>query len=402
MTSSAGTAHPSRPARRRFAWLRLLVAAGCAATTAVAVFAVAGQAGANPPGPHDTEGAVQSVAAVSGQSAVAFTGWAADPDALTKNATVAGIVDGHYRNHTITSVASPAIRKAHHTGPTPGFKLTVPYPADGHTHIVCVDAAGAGPGLSTLLRCVAAPLGTRLTSAQVAARSPIGKITARYTTSSSLRVVGYSTDPDYLSRHQVVVLYVDGYSAATVTTHHGSVPAGAGPYSAFDITVPVSSGSHIGCVWAVNVGFGSNSFLGCVAADTRGPAGTGKVPHPAANKTVVATAKKMIGGTYIWGAENPKKRQFDCSGLTQYSYSKAKITIPRVAQDQFHAARLIYAARAVPGDLVFYHDTEGAVYHVGVYTGPGMTIAAIDQQEGIQPQPIWDPTFATYGAFTHR
>jgi cell wall-associated NlpC family hydrolase len=55
----------------------------------------------------------------------------------------------------------------------------------------------------------------------------------------------------------------------------------------------------------------------------------------------------------------------------------------------------------VPGDLVFYHDTEGDVYHVGIYLSPGMTVAAIDTAEGVNYQKIWDPSSATYGSFTH-
>ena len=76
-------------------------------------------------------------------------------------------------------------------------------------------------------------------------------------------------------------------------------------------------------------------------------------------------------------------------------------TPPRVSEDQFAAARLIPASRAVPGDLVFTHDTEGDVYHVGIYTGPGMSVAAIDDAQGVDYQPIWDPANATYGSFTH-
>jgi cell wall-associated NlpC family hydrolase len=85
----------------------------------------------------------------------------------------------------------------------------------------------------------------------------------------------------------------------------------------------------------------------------------------------------------------------------QYSYGKAGVTTPRVAQDQFHAARVIPASRAVPGDLVFYHDSVGAVYHVGIYISPLETVAAVDPQEGVTHQYIWDPTSATYGSFTH-
>ena len=65
------------------------------------------------------------------------------------------------------------------------------------------------------------------------------------------------------------------------------------------------------------------------------------------------------------------------------------------------AARLIPATRAVPGDLVFYHDAVGDVYHVGIYLAPGKTVAAIDEQQGVNYQRIWDPTVATYGSFTH-
>jgi cell wall-associated NlpC family hydrolase len=62
---------------------------------------------------------------------------------------------------------------------------------------------------------------------------------------------------------------------------------------------------------------------------------------------------------------------------------------------------LIPAARAVPGDLVFFHDNVGDVYHVAIYLSPGLTVAAIDTDQGVNYQKIWDPTSATYGSFTH-
>jgi cell wall-associated NlpC family hydrolase len=100
----------------------------------------------------------------------------------------------------------------------------------------------------------------------------------------------------------------------------------------------------------------------------------------------------------VWGAAGPKA--FDCSGLVLYSYRVAGLTTPRVAADQFTAARLIPAARAKPGDLVFYHDTVGYVYHVGIYLGNGMTDAAGDPANGVRHQAVTDP-MATYGSFTH-
>src|SRR5207248_662797 len=124
-------------------------------------------------------------------------------------------------------------------------------------------------------------------------------------------------------------------------------------------------GAHLACVWTVNVGLGSNRHLGCRSVDTRGPAGSGAVPAPTVNTKVVTEASRHIGQPYVWGATGPKA--FDCSGLVQYSYRLAGISTPRIAADQFTAARLIPAARAVRGDLVFYHDSVGYVYHVGIY-----------------------------------
>ena len=155
------------------------------------------------------------------------------------------------------------------------------------------------------------------------------------------------------------------------------------------------------CLWAVNIGIGNNVALGCLPVATPGVSmAAGPRPAtPAVGPKIVAAAKKFLGGKYVWGAENPKIG-FDCSGLVQYTYHGLGLTTPRVAQDQFKSAHLIAAGRAVPGDLVFYHDDYGNVYHVGIYVSPGVTYAAVDEAEGIKVQTIWDGT-ATYGSYTH-
>ena len=122
-------------------------------------------------------------------------------------------------------------------------------------------------------------------------------------------------------------------------------------------------------------------------------------PSTAILAKVAAEAKKHIGQPYVWGAVGPKK--FDCSGLVVYSYKKFGFSTPRISEDQSRAARLIPASHARPGDLVFYHDTQGDVYHVGIYLSPGKTVAAIDEAEGVNYQRIWDPSSTTYGSFTH-
>jgi cell wall-associated NlpC family hydrolase len=376
----------------------LALVAGSTLTLALAV-ADAGSAGANPPGPHDPLGAVSSVKAAAG--GVTFTGWATDPDAPTANANVYVLQDGSTRIGTVTtSVASPTVQTKYGTGPTPGFTLTVA--VDALPHTLCVVAANVARGLPTVLKCVPTPLGTTLTSAQLRTHNPVGAVTQASATSTSLRLQGWSSDPDDVGRRATVVLYVDGAPAATALTdaYAAPRPTGAGSMSAFDITVPVTKGMHLGCIWVVNVGLGSgNSFLGCRAKDTRGGAGTGTVTVPKLNTQVVTEAKRHIGQAYVWGAAGP--RTFDCSGLVKFSYGKFGFTTPRVSEDQALAARLIPPARAVPGDLVFTHDTEGDVYHVAIYLSPGLTVAAIDESQGVDYQKIWDPKSVSYGSFTH-
>jgi hypothetical protein len=348
--------------------------------------------------PHDPIGRVTAVKSVP--DGVEFLGWAADPDELTRNATVAVVVDGRrWAGSQQTSIAKPTVTASYGTGDTPGFDITAT--VDALPHIVCLVARNVDAGLDVVLKCVPTPLGTTLTSSQLAARNPVGAIEHAWAGKTGMHVTGWSSDPDFVGRRAVVVLYVDGDPAATVVTHSYPAPRpdGAGARSAFDVTVPVSAGTHLGCVWVVNVGLGSNAFLGCKARDTRGPVGSGPVSTPALNKQVVTVAKRQLGDKYVWGATGPDA--FDCSGLVVFSYGRGGYTTPRVSEDQAVAARRIPASRAVPGDLVFYHDKVGDVYHVGIYLGPLSTIAAIDPAHGVAYQKIWDPTATTYGSFTH-
>lgn len=86
---------------------------------------------------------------------------------------------------------------------------------------------------------------------------------------------------------------------------------------------------------------------------------------------VMNEALKFEGFPYVFGGDNPKT-SFDCSGLTQWSYRKAGINLPRTAQQQYDVTEHIPLSEAKPGDLVFFHSTYNAgtyVTHVGIYLG---------------------------------
>lgn len=88
-------------------------------------------------------------------------------------------------------------------------------------------------------------------------------------------------------------------------------------------------------------------------------------------QVIMDEALKYEGFPYVFGGGSPTT-SFDCSGLTQWVYGKAGITLPRVAQDQYDATQQIPMSEAKAGDLIFFHSTYNAgtyVTHVGIYVG---------------------------------
>lgn len=95
---------------------------------------------------------------------------------------------------------------------------------------------------------------------------------------------------------------------------------------------------------------------------------------------VVKIALKYLGVPYVWGGSSPEAG-FDCSGLTQYVYQEAGISIPRSSRTQFAAGAYIAADRLDmlrPGDLVFFgfNADPALIHHVGIYVGDGNFIHA--------------------------
>jgi len=85
-------------------------------------------------------------------------------------------------------------------------------------------------------------------------------------------------------------------------------------------------------------------------------------------------ASNMVGKPYRYGGNSPTG--FDCSGLVQYSYQRAGISVPRTTRSQLKAGISVPAHSLRAGDLVFF-DQEGRKYsHVGIYIGDGRFVHA--------------------------
>ena len=112
----------------------------------------------------------------------------------------------------------------------------------------------------------------------------------------------------------------------------------------------------------------------------RTPAGNG---NASAAQTAIDAAMRHLGLPYAWGGGGSYGPGpgldpdlgiigFDCSGLTQYAYHQAGITIPRNSRAQYAALPKVAGDDLKPGDLVFWATTPSnpsTIHHVAIYLG---------------------------------
>jgi cell wall-associated NlpC family hydrolase len=98
---------------------------------------------------------------------------------------------------------------------------------------------------------------------------------------------------------------------------------------------------------------------------------SGVVAPSAAAQKAVDTALAQVGDPYVWGAAGPDA--FDCSGLTQYAYSAADVSLPHSSSSQSQMGTPVSRDQLQPGDLVFFYSP---VSHVGMYIGNGQMVHA--------------------------
>jgi cell wall-associated NlpC family hydrolase len=105
-----------------------------------------------------------------------------------------------------------------------------------------------------------------------------------------------------------------------------------------------------------------------VATGPIGGTGSGDSEQMAA----VQAAVSQLGVPYVFGGETPGVG-FDCSGLVQWAWAQAGVSIPRTTETQWPALPHVSLDALEPGDLLFYYNLDGdnQVDHVVMYTGSG-------------------------------
>ncbi|MFI6030485.1 C40 family peptidase [Amycolatopsis magusensis] len=168
---------------------------------------------------------------------------------------------------------------------------------------------------------------------------------------------------------------------------------------------PASGRKHrIGTVTAAfAVGAGAFLALPGTASATPAPV-TASVPAPPefsgtshteaakpAGQSLVELAAEQQGKPYSYGATGPDS--FDCSGLTQFVHRQLGIELPRTSRDQRAAVTTVDRAAMQPGDLIFFANSGGSVYHVGIFAGDGQMWAAPESGDVVRLQQIWTDSY---------
>jgi cell wall-associated NlpC family hydrolase len=120
-----------------------------------------------------------------------------------------------------------------------------------------------------------------------------------------------------------------------------------------------------------------------------------EVAGTAQGLAAVKYAESQEGVPYVWGGETPGVG-FDCSGLVQWAWGKAGISIPRTTETQYPDMVHVPLTALQPGDLLYYFNLDGdnEVDHVVMYVGSGpwgidTTIAAAHTGTDIELAPLF-------------
>jgi cell wall-associated NlpC family hydrolase len=125
---------------------------------------------------------------------------------------------------------------------------------------------------------------------------------------------------------------------------------------------------------ALLAGTGIALAPGIAQANTAGGTAVAAAPAAAPNQaaqTAIDTALAQQGKPYAWGGAGPNS--FDCSGLVQYAYAAAGVSLPHSSSTQSTLGVPVDRAGLQPGDLVFFYSP---VSHVAIYIGNGQIVQA--------------------------
>jgi cell wall-associated NlpC family hydrolase len=353
-------------------------------------------------------GALDSFSYSSTSHLLTVRGWALDPDThgpVQIDVTVGGQSQGAaLANRTRTDIA----KKHPVFGPHHGFAYTMRTAVSPGNYHLCAVAINTSAGGNTVLPCkvitirpVGAPaslnVATNATAAAAiraqAIRSGAARASHFPANANSAAIIALAT--------RALLHQAAGRSARPAA--HSGVPAFAvaSPSRIVDEQAVMGPRPDLGSYPAVKKGgrSGTNRSLQVYANDARATPGAsgdgifGAAPVLAANgrtvhpilpafpagytklraEVAINAALAHIGDPYVWAAAGAST--FDCSGLTQWAWAKAGVSLGHYTGTQAGQGVRVKANQLLPGDLVLFGSS---LHHVGMYLGAGYMLNAPD------------------------
>lgn len=197
---------------------------------------------------------VIDVASSAGPGRVQVSGWSIDPNGATPTSVTirVGGVD------TVVTADRPrADLVGFGQGPAHGWSAEVTVSTGGSLPVCVTTANSVGPGSAVGLGC---------RTVVVPAGAPIGVLEAATGRPGTVVISGWSIDPDVATSIDVLLVLDGGGTPVRADRSRADLATafpGYGASHGFEATLPASAGVHQVCAWAINVGVGQNSLLGC-------------------------------------------------------------------------------------------------------------------------------------------